>query len=116
MSLINFLLINLGAFITAIGGIFLKKLSSSEIIGFNSLFGVLLNLNFWLAGACYVFPIGLWWYLLRTMELTRLQPMLSIVYIYTLILSYLILHEPLSVLRTVGIIIIMIGVIMVGKS
>ena len=116
MNLNNFLLINLGALVTAVGGIFLKKMSRVDISGIGSLFTIFLSWNFWLAGICYVFPIFLWWYLLQTMDLTKLQPMLSIVYLYTMLLSFFFLGEHLSLHRILGIFIVMVGVIIVGRS
>lgn len=116
MNMNNFLLINLGALITAVGGIFLKKMSQIEIVGISSLPTLLLNWTFWFAGICYVLPIFLWWYLLQSMDLTKLQPMLSVVYIYTMVLSYFFLGEHLSLMRVLGIFTVMAGVIIVGRS
>ena len=50
------------------------------------------------------------------MDLTKLQPMLSVVYIYTMVLSYFFLGEHLSLMRVLGIFTVMAGVIIVGKS
>ena len=119
MTLTNFFLINLGSLIAAIGTIFLKKLSESlslslpipEIIA-----QVILNKYAWLVGICYLVPIILWTYLLRSMDLTKLQPLLAIVYIYTILLSILILGEKPSAGRLTVIGIIMTGVIIVGRS
>ena len=74
------------------------------------------SVNFWLGGFCYVFPILLWTYLLKYMELTKLQPLLSVVYVYTVLLSILLIGESPSAVRLCGIAMIMVGVVFVGKS
>lgn len=119
MTLLQFAIINLGAFVAAAGGIFLKRLS--EALDHNApilelILYALKNPNIWLGGFCYVFPIFLWSYLLKYMELTKLQPLLSIVYIYTIILSVIFLGEIPSATRLFGILLIMVGVIVVGRT
>ena len=117
MTIIQIVLVNIGAIITAFGGIFLKRLSAW--IDFSSSDWALLLISSkyaWLGGVCYLLPILLWTYLLRTMELTKLQPSLSIVYVYTVVLAYLLLGESPSFLRLFGIGVIIVGVVIVGKS
>ena len=119
MNILQFALINVGALITAAGGVFLKRLSDRLDPGapFLKLAGLaLMNSNFWLGGVCFVLPILLWTYLLRHMELTRLQPQLAIVYIYTIIGSMIFLGEIPSPLRLLGAGLIIIGVVIVGQS
>lgn len=119
ISLKFFLIINLGALIAAAGGIFLKNLSNQlkhELSFFDLIIQALGNPNLWLGAFCYVFPILLWTYLLKFMDLTKLQPMLSIVYVYTIILAVIFLGETLSINRIFGVSLIMIGVVFVSRS
>ncbi len=117
MTKIQFLLINTGALLTAFGGLFLKKISLKLFpLSKDSILITLLSPEFWVGGVCYLAPIFLWTYLLKSMELTKLQPLLSIVYIYTIIISYIFLHESISMTRFLGIALIMLGVIVVGRS
>lgn len=116
MTLEQFILINIGAALTASGGIFLKKLSVNLSLSPSFAFRLLGDINFWIGGMCYLFPIFIWAYLLRTMDLTKLQPMLSLVYVYTLALALFFLGEVPSLQRLAGIAVIVSGVIMVGKS
>jgi drug/metabolite transporter (DMT)-like permease len=119
MTLIQFIIINVGALIAAFGGIFLKELSVSlnHQESFVNLFTLVLkSRDFWLAGVCYVFPIFLWIYLLKTMELTKLQPLLSTVYIYTVFLSIFFLGESPSLFRIFGISLIFAGVFIVSRT
>lgn len=119
MTLVHFVIINLGAFVTAAGGVFLKRLSEQLDHGLpltGLAIHVLKDSNFWLGSFCYIFPIFLWTYLLKYMELTKLQPMLSVVYVYTILLSMMFLGESPSVIRLLGVAMIIIGVIFVGRS
>lgn len=119
MTLIQFAIINLGALITAAGGIFLKRLSV-QLEHQNALTELALYVikspNFWFGGLCYILPIFLWTYLLKYMDLTKLQPQLAIVYIYTVLLSIIFLGEFPSLTRLIGVTLIIIGVILVGQS
>lgn len=119
MTWAQFAIINLGSLVAAAGGIFLKRLS--EQIDHDSSFlelsfAALMSPNLWLGGFCYIFPILLWTYLLKFMELTKLQPLLSFVYVYTIILAAIFLGEIPTVTRLLGIALIVLGVIFVGRS
>lgn len=119
MTLIQILLINLGALVAAAGGICLKRLSDQldhESRLADLAIVVLKSPYFWAGGFCYVFPILLWTYLLKYMDLTKLQPLLAVVYIYTILLSFLFLGESPSVVRIFGIVLIIVGVVIVGRS
>jgi uncharacterized membrane protein len=119
MTIIHFAIINIGALMAAAGGVFLKRLSDQlnhqaaipELV-----FHILKSSNFWLGGVCFVLPIFLWTYLLKYMELTKLQPQLSIVYIYTILLSIIFLGEMPSLARLLGVALIVAGVIVIGQS
>lgn len=119
MTWVQFAIINLGAIVAAAGGIFLKRLSE-QLDHKSSLFELLVyaikNPNLWLGGFCYVFPIFLWTYLLKYMELTKLQPILSFVYIYTIVLAMVFLGEVPSMPRLFGIALILAGVFFVSRS
>lgn len=119
MTLIQFGIINLGALVTAIGGIFLKRLSDQldhQAVVTELVLYVIRSPSFWLGGFCYVFPVLLWTYLLKYMELSKLQPQLSIVYVYTIGLSVMFLGEIPNVTRLFGVALIVVGVIFVGRS
>ena len=117
MTIAQLLLLNIGAVVTAFGGIFLKRLSQESLsFGFSGIYKLLLNTNLWLGGICYVLPILIWAYLLRSIDLTKLQPMLAIVYIYSAVLGFFLLGEEPTLLRIVGITVVIVGVILVGNS
>ena len=73
MTLNQFAIINLGALITAAGGIFLKRLSEQLNHGSpvaELVMHTIKSVNFWLGGFCYVFPILLWTYPVSYTHLT----------------------------------------------
>lgn len=118
MTVEQFLIINFGALIAAAGGIFLKRVSEN-MSGFTTLsayVGLIADYNLWLGGICYVLPIFFWAYLLKDMELTKLQPMLSIVYVYSVIFAFFFLGETPGTERILGIIVIAVGVALVSRS
>ncbi len=49
-------------------------------------------------------------------ELSVLQPMLSMNYVLSAILGFIVLHEPLTFTKLAGILVISIGVIFIGGS
>jgi drug/metabolite transporter (DMT)-like permease len=79
-------------------------------------FQILTNPYLWLGWLCYMLPIFIWAYLLRSMELTKLQPLLAIVYIYTIALAYFLLGEQPTTQRLVGVAFVIAGVILVGRT
>lgn len=119
MNLVHFSIINLGSLVAATGGIFLKRLSEQldHNLSLSKLaLAAVRSPDLWLGGGCYLFPILLWTYLLKYMELTKLQPLLSVVYVYTILLAMIFLDESPSPLRLFGIALIVVGVVFVGRS
>ncbi len=53
-------------------------------------------------------------YAYRFGKLSVLQPILSLNYVLTIIFAYLILHENITILKIIGILIITTGVILIG--
>lgn len=47
-------------------------------------------------------------------SLSVLQPMISLNYVLSLILAVTILKEPITIMRVIGVLVIMIGVILIG--
>jgi len=107
-----------GALLTAYGGTWLKvgamKIDASSV---GSLIQSLLtNWQIMIGLVCYVIPIVLWVHLLRSHELSKIQPLLATVYIVTPIMAMLILGETVSPLRWLGVGVIFAGVVLVSFS
>ena len=85
-----------------VGQLFWKLYASGNLIY------LILGFLFYGAGALimlYAYKFG---------SLSVLQPMLSANYIFTIILATTVLKEQINLLKTIGIIIIFIGVILIG--
>ena len=75
----------------------------------------MINLHLWSGLACYGISLLMWFYVLSHMELSRAFPLVSIAYVFTLLLGYFFLNEPLSIYKIIGISLIIAGVIFITK-
>lgn len=119
LTLATYLLILLGSSMAAIGGVLLKSGANLLIFGrgpFTLLTSAVLNGQLIIGSAFYVIPTILWIYLLRFHELSKLQPLLAVVYVITPILSIVFLRETVDLSRWVGIAFIIAGVCIVSQS
>ncbi len=66
--------------------------------------------------ACYGLSLVLWLYVLANMELGKAYPLVSLGYVFAVLLGYLFLHESISPYRITGLILIIAGVIFIAKS
>lgn len=64
---------------------------------------------------CYILSLLFWLYVLSKLELSKAYPMVSLGYVFTIILGYLLLNENISVNKIIGVILIIIGVIYITK-
>jgi len=64
----------------------------------------------------YAFSAVLWIFAISKVQLSIAYPMVSLGYIIVFVLCYFILGESISLLRIIGILTIIIGVIIVAKS
>ena len=83
---------------------------SNKSIGIVELikFGVT-NLYIWSGLFSYGFSLLLWFYVLSKMELSRAYPLVSLGYVFTMILGYFLLNESITFPKVVGIILIVGG-------
>ncbi len=64
----------------------------------------------------YVFSVVVWLMVLSRVQVSFAYPMLSIGYIVSAVAAYYLLGEDMSMLRVMGIVVIMAGVFMVSQS
>ena len=113
-----------GILMGASGGIFMKlgaiHIGQVEINSFVQLFDYLLKLftNIWsLMGiSLYFLSAVIWSYLLTKLDISLVQPILALTYVVTPVLAILFLNEHVSVMRWVGLFVILIGVFVVARS
>lgn len=92
----------------AIAALFLKKAS-----GFKSLKELLFNINLYIGGMLYFLSALLNIYILKFLDYSIVLPLTSITYIWTMVLSYFIFNEKITVKKIVGLGCIFIGVILI---
>lgn len=107
-----------GAVLSAIGGIFLKQgaVRLPPIHGALDLIEIFLNWRIMAGLALYFIPAVIWILLLRKVELSLLQPLMSMVYVVTPLLAIYFLDEQVSASRWAGIAVIVVGVVIISRS
>lgn len=119
MSRFYWLLLLIGVFLSAGGGLFLK-MGATEIIYDQSLAGLccqlLKNWKIILGIVLYAIPVFIWIFMLKKVELSILQPLFSLIYVVTPLLAIFVLNEHISLIRWYGIAIIILGVTVVAHG
>ena len=64
---------------------------------------------------CYIVSMLFWLYVLSKMEMSRAYPLVSIGYVFTLIIGWFFLGESVTVGKLLGIFFIMVGVFFVSR-
>ncbi|MBF1104358.1 MAG: EamA family transporter [Solobacterium sp.] len=94
----------------SIASLFLKKAS-----GLNSLIDMLKNINLYIGGFLYVSSAVLNIWLLKILDYSVILPLTSLTYIWTMILSYFILKEKITVKKIAGVCLILVGAIIISS-
>ena len=73
--------------------------------------------NIHLLGGLFFYGLSLllWFYVLSKMELSKAYPLVSLGYVFALILGYLFLNEAVTVTKIAGIVLIMVGVFVLTR-
>jgi multidrug transporter EmrE-like cation transporter len=74
------------------------------------------NIPILLGLALYTFSAVVWIFAIARVQLSMAYPMVASGYVLVVILSYLIFHEPVSILRVLGLFIVAAGVIVIANS
>jgi multidrug transporter EmrE-like cation transporter len=74
------------------------------------------NIFLWVSFLCYGLSILIWIMVLSKVEVSYAYAFSSLGYILVTILGVLLLHEQVSVLRIIGILVVCIGIILVARS
>lgn len=100
------LLILLMTVLGSVASLFLKRASGSS-----SVVAMLKNYNLYLGGFLYLAAALLNVYILRYMEYSVVLPLTSITYIWTMVISYLVLKEKITSKKIAGVCLIATGVV-----
>ena len=105
---IYYIILIIMTIIGSIASLFLKKASSSEKIK-----ELLKNKNIYIGGILYLLSAILNIYILKYLDYSVVLPLTSITYIWTLIISYKMLKEKISLKKIMGVSLILIGAIII---
>lgn len=104
-----YLLVIIMDLVAATASLFFKKASSSD--GF---LGMLRNPNLYIGGMLYVVAALFNIYILRYLDYSVVMPLGSITYVWTMILSFMVLHENVSRKKILGVACIIAGAVCVA--
>ena len=93
----------------AVASLFLKRASGTE-----GILKMFLNINLYIGGGLYLISAVLNVYILRYLDYSVVLPLTSITYIWSMILSYMILKEKITVKKMLGVALILIGAVFVS--
>lgn len=93
----------------SVASLFLKKASGTD-----GIFAMIKNINLYIGGFLYLASAVMNIWVLHYLDYSVVLPLTSLTYIWTMILSYLVLREKISKKKIVGIILILIGAVLVS--
>lgn len=95
----------------SLGGFFFKR-SSARVEG--SFLSLLKNKNLYVGGFIYVASAILNIWVLKYMQYSVVMPMTAITYIWTMLLSAVILKEKITMKKAIGVAAIIVGAVFIG--
>lgn len=93
----------------SVASLFLKKASGGD-----GIVSLLKNVNLYIGGFLYVGSAVLNIILLRYLDYSVVLPLTSLTYIWTMIISHLVLKEKISVKKITGVALILVGAVLVS--
>jgi len=107
--IIYFFILIVMTLLGSIASLFLKKAS-----GTNGILSMLKNINLYIGGGLYLTSAILNIVILRYLDYSVVLPLTSITYIWTMILSYMILKERITMKKIIGVVLIILGALFVS--
>lgn len=107
--MLYFVVLIIMTMIGAVASLFLKKASGAD-----GLLALIKNINLYIGGFLYLASAVLNIWILRYLDYSVVLPLTSLTYIWTMILSYLILKEKITLKKVGGIVLILAGAICVS--
>jgi len=77
---------------------------------------IVTNYYVWAGLSLYVLGMVVWLAVLVHIDVSKAYPFVGLGFIFTMALAYFILGEPISLIRIIGVVQIIIGVILVSRS
>jgi len=105
-----YLLIIFMTILGSVASLFLKKASSNT-----ELKKLITNRNLYIGGGLYLIAAFINIYVLRYLDYSTVLPLTSMTYIWTMVLSFFVLKEKMTIQKAIGVIGIVIGAILLAK-
>lgn len=107
--IIYFLCLLVMTLLGSVASLFLKKASGAD-----GIFAMIKNINLYIGGFLYLASAVMNIWVLRYLDYSVVLPLTSLTYIWTMVLSYLILNEKITKKKVCGVALILIGAILVS--
>ena len=104
-----FIILIIMTMVGSVASLFLKKASGAD-----GILALIMNVNLYLGGFLYLASAVLNIWILRYLDYSVVLPLTSLTYIWTMVLSYLILKEKISTKKICGVILILVGAVCVS--
>jgi len=121
MTMHNLILLPLAivqSLLLASGQVFLKfALNRMEPFAWTASFwkSVFVNWQFACCGLCYGAGTILWFYIIKHFPFSMAYPMVSLSYVFGMIAAIIFFHEPVSIMKWIGVLLIMAGCYFIVK-
>ncbi|BAH06396.1 SMR family transporter [Clostridium kluyveri] len=115
-------LILISVFLGAMGQVLVKYGAVNLELNFTikyllpSIFNILKNMPVMLGIISYGLSFLIWIKVLSKVELSYAYPMVSLGYVITMMFSYFVFKENISLIRILGVVFIILGVVLVSRS
>lgn len=106
----SYLILLASSIIAAIGQLLLKLGAATSIVG------MLTSGKLWVGLCCYGLSTLLWIYVLSKEPLSKAYPFTAFTFVLVFFFSYLILHETISLMQIIGILIVLIGFLVLALA
>ena len=95
----------------AVASLLLKRASGAECVWM-----LVTNVNLYIGGGLYVIATLLNIFVLRYLDYTVVLPLTSFTYVWTMVVSYLALHEKITKKKMLGVCLIVVGAVFVANG
>ena len=109
IKMVYYILLIIMTMMGAVAALFLKKASE-----FQNLKQLIFNKNIYIGGILYFLSALLNIYILRFLYYSIVLPLTSITYIWTMILSYFVFHEKITMKKIIGLGCVFGGVVLIA--
>lgn len=118
MNLFVFNIALVGVILNALAQLSIKKgtLNGIDIVTFKGLYHTIIANPFIILGlSFYVLSVGSWIYVLSKAQVSVAYPLLSLGYVFNLIVAYYFFNEPITLYKVIGLTLILVGVIFITR-